>query len=75
MLIVTFHNITGTEHEIGDYDVGVYINRTRIYSDHLTGHKRGDWSGPNSRKFAKQSLDKVPGRCDTIDMVPQIKLV
>lgn len=39
-LIVVFHNdSTGTE-KIGNYDIDVYINQTKIHKSKFLGHKR-----------------------------------
>ena len=40
MLIITFHNDSSGDLAVGNYNVGVYINRTKLYDGRIEGHDR-----------------------------------
>jgi len=43
MLIVTLHNDSTGDEQIGNYNCRVFINRTLLYEGRVEGHLRHDW--------------------------------
>ena len=43
MLIVSFHNDSTGDEQIGNYDIVAQINYKTIYAGRVEGHERKDW--------------------------------